>query len=185
MGYYLDLAAQLIVHPRLALRAITRGEQWGAAGIFWLFTILLLSMSSFVEGVGIFLGFLLCFLLCFTGLMLHGAIVHYAAGLLGGRGSARGLTAGFMASTFPAAFTVFASLAETLGIPFVSGVIGLFTLIWCFVLDVIVVSENYGLSTGRAVLVLMMPYVAVAILALGFFGLSMAVSLAALFSMTM
>ena len=59
MNYFLDLVYNLVMSPRMALRTITRGEQWISAGIIWLFTLFLLSLSSLIEGTGIILGFLL------------------------------------------------------------------------------------------------------------------------------
>ena len=43
MNYFLDLVYNLVMSPRMALRTITRGEQWIRAGIIWLFTLFVLS----------------------------------------------------------------------------------------------------------------------------------------------
>lgn len=182
MGYYLDLVGELIGHPRVALRTITRGEQWGIAAVFWIFTVLIMSLSSFIEGVGVFLGFLICLLVSLGALLLHSSMVHYIAGLMGGRGSARGITAGFMTTIFPFAFTVFASLSETVGIPAVPGIIGVASLIWVTVLDIIAVSENYGFTTGKAVLVILIPVIAAAAFALALLGLGTAIGVSAIMS---
>ena len=50
MNYFLDLVYNLVMSPRMALRTITRGEQWISAGIIWLFTLFVLSLSSLIEG---------------------------------------------------------------------------------------------------------------------------------------
>ena len=73
MNYFLDLVYSLMVHPRVALRAITRGEQWIVAGLIYLFTILIMSLSSLVEGPGVVLSFLLCLFIEMTLLLLHSA----------------------------------------------------------------------------------------------------------------
>ena len=70
MNYFLDLVYNLVMSPRMALRTITRGEQWISAGIIWLFTLFLLSLSSLIEGTGIILGFLLSLIAGITLLLL-------------------------------------------------------------------------------------------------------------------
>lgn len=183
MNYFLDLVYNLVISPRLALRTITRGEQWISAGIIWLFTLFVLSLSSLIEGAGIILGFLLCLISGLTILLLQSAIIHYIAGLAGGRGTARGVTAGLMADSFPLAFGVFASLISKLGGDVLAGVILMAALAWCFVLNVLTVSENYGMSWGRAVLILVAPAALAGAVVMGLIGIVTVMGVTAIMSM--
>ena len=79
MNYFLDLVYNLVMSPRMALRTITRGEQWISAGIIWLFTLFLLSLSSLIEGTGIILGFLLSLIAGITLLLLFIMLLDWPA----------------------------------------------------------------------------------------------------------
>ena len=181
MNYFLDLVYNLVMSPRMALRTITRGEQWISAGIIWLFTLFVLSLSSLIEGTGIILGFLLSLIAGITLLLLQSAIIHYVAGLAGGRGTARGITAGLMADSFPLAFGVFASLISKLGGEALA--IMMVALAWCFVLNVLTVSENYGMSWGRSVLILVAPAVLAGAVVMGLIGIVTVMGVTAIMSM--
>lgn len=183
MNYFLDLVYNLVMSPRMALRTITGGEQWISAGIIWLFTLFVLSLSSLIEGTGIILGFLLSLIVGITLLLLQSAIIHYVAGLAGGRGTARGITAGLMADSFPLAFGVFASLISKLGGEALAGAIMMVALAWCFVLNVLTVSENYGMSWGRSVLILVVPAVLVGAVVMGLIGIVTVMGVTAIMSM--
>ncbi len=149
MNYFLDLVYSLMVHPRVALRAITRGEQWIVAGLIYLFTILIMSLSSLVEGPGVVLSFLLCLFIEMTLLLLHSASIHYVAGWLGGRGSAKGITSGFMATVCPLSILVFSALADSFSLDVIAGIISCVAIVWHFILNIIAVSENYGFTWGN------------------------------------
>lgn len=183
MNYFLDLVYNLVMSPRMELRTITRGEQWISAGIIWLFTLFVLSLSSLIEGTGIILGFLLILIAGITLLLLQSAIIHYVAGLAGGRGTARGITAGLMADSFPLAFGVFASLISKLGGEALAGAIMMVALAWCFVLNVLAVSENYGMSWGRSVLILVAPAVLAGAVVMGLIGVVTVMGVTAIMSM--
>lgn len=159
MNSLLDLIYQLITRPKTALYAITAGERWQAAGIIWLFTVFILSLSSFVKETGMAAAFLICLITSAVSLLIHSAVTDYIAGLWGGRGTARGITAGFMASSLPYGFLVFAALLSRIpGGEILYSFIFFFALIWSWILDVIAISENYAFSTGKAVVVALMPW---------------------------
>lgn len=157
MNYFLDLVYQLLAHPRVALRTITRGERLAQAAIIWGAVIFLVSLSSIVEGPGFITVFGFCVLGFGITLLLHSAVIDYAAGMLGGRGSAKGITAGFMASSMPYAFSVFSTLLSMTVGSGAESLLGFVIAIWGFVLDVIAVSENYGFSTGKSVAIALIP----------------------------
>ena len=109
MNTVLDLIYRLLAHPTDAMSDVTTGEKMKESSIIWGFVILLLALSSVEAG-----SFVTAFLASFVGtgslLLIHSAVVDYISGLLGGRGTARGITAGFMCASIPYAFSVFFSL---------------------------------------------------------------------------
>ena len=145
--------------PRAALYDITRGERLREAGILWLFTLFLTAVSAFSEGPGLLVEFLAVLLFLGLSLLVHSAVTDYLSGLLGGQGSAKGITAGFMAASLPLAFSVFFTLAESIGLSFLSGIGSFAICVWTFVLDVLAIRENYFFSTGKSVLIAIAPYV--------------------------
>ena len=159
MNTFLDLVYSLIVTPRAALYDITRGERLREAGILWLFTLFLTAVSAFSEGPGLLVEFLAVLLFLGLSLLVHSAVTDYLSGLLGGQGSAKGITAGFMAASLPLAFSVFFTLAESIGLSFLSGIGSFAICVWTFVLDVLAIRENYFFSTGKSVLIAIAPYV--------------------------
>ena len=110
MNTVLDLIYRLLAHPTDAMSDVTTGEKMKESSIIWGFVVLLLALSSVEAG-----SFVTAFLASFVGtgslLLIHSAVVDYISGLLGGRGTARGITAGFMCASIPYAFSVFFSLS--------------------------------------------------------------------------
>ena len=102
MNTVLDLIYRLLAHPTDAMSDVTTGEKMKESSIIWGFVILLLALSSVEAG-----SFVTAFLASFVGtgslLLLHSAVVDYISGLLGGRGTARGITAGVMCASIPSA----------------------------------------------------------------------------------
>lgn len=177
MNYFLDLMYQLLVSPRQALRTVTRGEQLRQAALLWLFVNFVLALSSILEGPELLTRWFFTVVVMGLGLFLHSAVTDYCAGFLGGRGTAKGITAGFMAAAFPYAFAVFGGLLDlTLG--FGQGFLASLLFFWSFCLDVTAISENYGFSTGKALLVALIPFLVAATFFLCIFiaGLAAAVS---------
>ncbi len=183
MNYFLDLVYQLITRPRLAMRTITKGEKIGQAAFLWFFVIVMTSLTTLIEGPGLFTRILFC--LCGFGLslILHSAVIDYCAGFMGGRGSARGITAGFLAASLPYAFTVFGGVLALFGLTFLESLLGAIVVVWSFVLDVLAISENYGFSTGRAIGTACIPAILGAVFLLCLFLLGMAAAVAGLTQM--
>lgn len=158
MNYFLDLAFSLLMTPRKALSYMTGEEKLKDASLFWLFVVFLTALSAFQEGPGLVWQFILVVLFMGFSLLLHSAVTDYIAGLWGGLGTARGITAGFMAASLPFAFSVFFSLLDLTGISFLSG-LGTFLIgLWSFYLDVIAISENYRFHMGKSFVVALAPY---------------------------
>lgn len=177
MNLFLDLMYQLLTSPRQAFRVLTRGERLRQAGALWLFVVFLLSLTSLADGAGLGTAFFLCFLGMAILLFLHSAVIDYCAGLLGGSGTAKGITAGFMAASFPYAFLVFGGLLSAFG-GMGESLLGYAVFLWSFALDVLAVSENYRFSTGKALAVALIPAALFVLAAACFFflGLFAAVS---------
>lgn len=177
MTYFLDLMYQLLASPRQALRTVTRGEKLRQAALLWLFVVFLLSLSSLLEGPGLGVRFFVSAVVLGLALFLHSAVIDYCAGFLGGRGTAKGITAGFMAAAFPYAFSVFGGLLQMIA-GAGAGALETALFLWSFALDVLAVSENYGFSTGKALGVALIPAVLFALFFLCLFaaGLAAAVS---------
>lgn len=177
MTYFLDLMYQLLASPRQALRTVTRGEKLRQAALLWLFVVFLLSLSSLLEGPGLGVRFFVSAVVLGLALFLHSAVIDYCAGFLGGRGTAKGITAGFMAAAFPYAFSVFGGLLQMIA-GAGAGALETALFLWSFALDVLAISENYGFSTVKALGVALIPAVLFALFFLCLFaaGLAAAVS---------
>lgn len=90
------------------------------------------------------------------------AIWHLAALVLGGKGSYGGLFSGFAFAHLPAIFS--APLAVIGLLPGIVGALlsGLGSIglgLWSLVLSILAVRENYAVSTGRAILIYILPAV--------------------------
>ncbi|MDI6814617.1 MAG: Yip1 family protein [Dehalococcoidales bacterium] len=95
-------------------------------------------------------------------LVVSVAIYHLVALVLGGKGSYSGLFSGFAFAALPSIFSApLAVISLPLGIVgtmlYSLGSIGL--SLWVVVLYVIALRENYAVSTGRAILILLLPAV--------------------------
>jgi len=101
-------------------------------------------------------------LVVFTG------ICHLSASLFGGKGSYAGLFSGFAFANLPGVFA--APLAVVGMLPVVGALLaglGSFgVVVWSLVLSILAVRENYLVSTGRAVLIILLPFVALMVLGL-------------------
>ena len=90
-------------------------------------------------------------------LVIFTAICHLVASLLGGRGSYSGLFSGFGFASVPGIFV--APLAVIGMLPMVGpllSVLGNFgVIVWSLVLSILAIRENYLISTGRAILIVL------------------------------
>lgn len=178
MNEILDLAFAMLASPRQALMKITNEERLKDGFFLWLFVILVLAVSSFNDGAGLIIQFLIIFVLLGTFLLIHSSVIDYISGLWGGMGTAKGITAGFMASSIPLSFSVFFSFFDILGSTFLSGIVSFVIVCWSFYLDVLAISENYRFHTGKACAVALLPYLITAVffIALAVIGILAAAS---------
>lgn len=133
MNSFLDLAFSLITSPRKAMVVITNSEKLKEGFFFWIFVVLLMAISAFREGPGLILQFALLFLGMGTALLCHSAAIDYISGMWGGMGTAKGITAGFMAASLPLGFSVFFMLIGASGVNEISSA-GTFILSpWAFI----------------------------------------------------
>ncbi len=158
MNSLLDLAFSLLTTPRKALAYVTGGEKFLEALWLWLFVVLLCGISAFEEGPGILVQTLCVAFFMGIGILLHSAMTDYISGLWGGQGTAKGITAGFLAASLPMAFGVFFTFLEALGLSALTGLGGFIIWGWTFYLDLLAIRENYGFTTGKSFAINLAPY---------------------------
>lgn len=158
MNTLLDLIYRLIFHPVEAMSEVTTGEKIKESALVWAFVVLLLSLSS-VDAGGLVTAFLASSLGMGALLLMHSAVVDYLSGILGGRGTARGITAGFMCAALPYAFSVFFTFLGQFGLDGVHRLAVFAIGIWSFILDILAIRANYGFGKGKAFFISISPFV--------------------------
>lgn len=177
MNTVLDLIYRLLAHPTDAMSDVTTGEKMKESSIIWGFVVLLLALSSVEAG-----SFVTAFLASFVGtgslLLIHSAVVDYISGLLGGRGTARGITAGFMCALIPYAFSVFFSLIGQFGLDGIHKFAVFAIAVWSFFLDILAIRANYGFGKGKAFFISISPFLLCGMLITALFVIGIMTALA-------
>lgn len=174
MNQLLDLAMALISSPRHALMEITNEEKLKEGFFIWIFVVLLMSLSLFQQGPGLVMQFLLMVLFMGAALLVHSAVIDYISGFWGGMGTARGITAGFMAASLPMAFSVFFTFLAEAGVGALSGIGSFAIWIWSFYLDVTAIGQNYRFRPGKSFLIALTPYILIVIFFIALMALGVA-----------
>lgn len=174
MNQLLDLAMALILSPRQALMEITNEEKLKEGFFIWIFVVLLMSLSLFQQGPGLVMQFLLMILFMGAALLVHSAVIDYISGFWGGMGTARGITAGFMAASLPMAFSVFFTFLAEAGVGALSGIGSFAIWIWSFYLDVTAIGQNYRFRPGKSFLIALTPYILIVIFFIALMALGVA-----------
>ena len=174
MNQLLDLAMALIISPRQALMEITNEEKLKEGFFIWIFVVLLMSLSLFQQGPGLVMQFLLMVLFMGAALLVHSAVIDYISGFWGGMGTARGITAGFMAASLPLAFSVFFTFLAEAGVGALSGIGSFAIWIWSFYLDVTAIGQNYRFRPGKSFLIALTPYILIVIFFIALMALGVA-----------
>ena len=174
MNQFLDLAMALILSPRQALMEITNEEKLKEGFFIWIFVVLLMSLSLFQQGPGLVMQFLLMVLYMGAALLVHSAVIDYISGFWGGMGTARGITAGFMAASLPMAFSVFFTFLAEAGVGALSGIGSFAIWIWSFYLDVTAIGQNYRFRPGKSFLIALTPYILIVIFFIALMALGVA-----------
>lgn len=174
MNQLLDLAMALIISPRQALMEITNEEKLKEGFFIWIFVVLLMSLSLFQQGPGLVMQFLLMVLFMGAALLVHSAVIDYISGFWGGMGTARGITAGFMAASLPMAFSVFFTFLAEAGVGALSGIGSFAIWIWSFYLDVMAIGQNYRFRPGKSFLIALTPYILIVIFFIALMALGVA-----------
>lgn len=177
MNQLLDLAMALIISPRQALMEITNEEKLKEGFFIWIFVVLLMSLSLFQQGPGLVMQFLLMVLFMGAALLVHSAVIDYISGFWGGMGTARGITAGFMAASLPMAFSVFFTFLAEAGVGALSGIGSFAIWIWSFYLDVTAIGQNYRFRPGKSFLIALTPYILIVIFFIALMALGVAAAL--------
>lgn len=174
MNQLLDLAMALIISPRQALMEITNEKKLKEGFFIWIFVVLLMSLSLFQQGPGLVMQFLLMVLFMGAALLVHSAVIDYISGFWGGMGTARGITAGFMAASLPMAFSVFFTFLAEAGVGALSGIGSFAIWIWSFYLDVTAIGQNYRFRPGKSFLIALTPYILIVIFFIALMALGVA-----------
>lgn len=174
MNQLLDLAMALIISPRQALMEITNEEKLKEGFFIWIFVVLLMSLSLFQQGPRLVMQFLLMVLFMGAALLVHSAVIDYISGFWGGMGTARGITAGFMAASLPMAFSVFFTFLAEAGVGALSGIGSFAIWIWSFYLDVTAIGQNYRFRPGKSFLIALTPYILIVIFFIALMALGVA-----------
>ena len=174
MNQLLDMAMALIISPRQALMEITNEEKLKEGFFIWIFVVLLMSLSLFQQGPGLVMQFLLMVLFLGAALLVHSAVIDYISGFWGGMGTARGITAGFMAASLPMAFSVFFTFLAEAGVGALSGIGSFAIWIWSFYLDVTAIGQNYRFRPGKSFLIALTPYILIVIFFIALMALGVA-----------
>lgn len=174
MNQLLDMAMALIISPRQALMEITNEEKLKEGFFIWIFVVLLMSLSLFQQGPGLVMQFLLMVLFMGAALLVHSAVIDYISGFWGGMGTARGITAGFMAASLPMAFSVFFTFLAEAGLGALSGIGSFAIWIWSFYLDVTAIGQNYRFRPGKSFLIALTPYILIVIFFIALMALGVA-----------
>lgn len=174
MNQFLDLAMALILSPRQALMEITNEEKLKEGFFIWIFVVLLMSLSLFQQGPGLVMQFLLIVLFMGAALLVHSAVIDYISGFWGGMGTARGITAGFMAASLPMAFSVFFTFLAEAGVGALPSIGSFAIWIWSFYLDVTAIGQNYRFRPGKSFLIALTPYILIVIFFIALMALGVA-----------
>ncbi len=174
MNQLLDLAMALIISPRQALMEITNEEKLKEGFFIWIFVVLLMSLSLFQQGPGLVMQFLLMVLFMGAALLVHSAVIDYISGFWGGMGTARGITAGFMAASLPMAFSVFFTFLAEAGLGALPSIGSFAIWIWSFYLDVTAIGQNYRFRPGKSFLIALTPYILIVIFFIALMALGVA-----------
>lgn len=164
----------LIISPRQALMEITNEEKLKEGFFIWIFVVLLMALSLFQQGPGLVMQFLLMVLFMGAALLVHSAVIDYISGFWGGMGTARGITAGFMAASLPMAFSVFFTFLAEAGVGALSGIGSFAIWIWSFYLDVTAIGQNYRFRPGKSFLIALTPYILIVIFFIALMALGVA-----------
>ena len=174
MNQLLDLAMALIISPRQALMEITNEEKLKEGFFIWIFVVILMSLSLFQQGPGLVMQFLLMVLFMGAALLVHSAVIDYISGFWGGMGTARGITAGFMAASLPMAFSVFFTFLAEAGLGALPSIGSFAIWIWSFYLDVTAIGQNYRFRPGKSFLIALTPYILIVIFFIALMALGVA-----------
>lgn len=164
----------LIISPRQALMEITNEEKLKEGFFIWIFVVILMSLSLFQQGPGLVMQFLLMVLFMGAALLVHSAVIDYISGFWGGMGTARGITAGFMAASLPMAFSVFFTFLAEAGVGALPSIGSFAIWIWSFYLDVTAIGQNYRFRPGKSFLIALTPYILIVIFFIALMALGVA-----------
>ncbi len=171
MGPFLELLYDVIFSPAAAMRQIAARRPVGQAVAAFLLSIIIPAGAIYfvlqATAAGKFAGAFFAAAVCVRLLMwfVGSAVLQLVAELFGGQGSAVGLFAAIGFAHLPFIFAVPLAVAGLLlpegaaALLFAVGVLAL--VFWVLALTAVAIRDVHGLSTAKAVLVLLTPLLAV------------------------
>ncbi|MCL0056283.1 YIP1 family protein [Dehalococcoidia bacterium] len=165
----LETLIGVLARPTSTIRGICQQRPIGWAIIVYLVVSLVISAITWIEtgfydleGMGlpdlgmpaVLVGSLIISIIT---LVISTAICHLVASLLGGRGSYSGLFCGSAFAGLPRIFTAPLAVIGMLPMvgPLLSGLGNFGVMVWSLVLSILAIRENYLISTGRAILIVL------------------------------
>lgn len=157
------LTYDVLTKPKTTLATITKEQHIEEGMLIWFLTILLSVISIFAQWeqstvltfFGVYIGAGLFFL-------IRLGCLHGTARLLGGRGAVTGIAAGLCFADIPMNLATLAESFVFILPTEVIHVISIVAMVWSFVLTVMVVMGNYGMSVIRSVLAIFLPVIFIA-----------------------
>lgn len=169
----LEQIYDVLTHPVFALYKIAKQLSLQEAALLLVLNALIIALGQSQFHFAFLLSFVGTLAFSLLQIVIGAGIVHVFATFCGGHGDVRGLICATPYTQFPANLLLFGNAFTWLHLPALTGVWAFALSIWSLVLYVIAVAQNYGLSTSRAILVVILPFLCIAVLMFGIIATSL------------
>jgi len=154
---FFDELKGLLVQPVAAFQEIKEKPIIAALGFFAMVLLIFSVLSTIVDlnftnPIGLVVGIIVGYIFLFVIIFINAAILHLFVYLVGGRGGVE--------QTIKAVLYVHSHLTACGWIPFV----GLLGMLWSIILTIFGIRELHDLSTGKAVIAVILPVILLIIL---------------------
>lgn len=165
MNNFLEAFAGILLQPRETIGRIARNKNLALALLLYSLVLFFSFAAQIIVGeqrlAQLFLGLPFFLLMMIFLLFFLTAIFHLTSEFLGGQGRGMELFIGLAVSNLPYIFSAPAALLGRIEHPATKVIYGLFNLLlffWVLSLNITAIKEIEGLSTGRSLLVILMPF---------------------------
>jgi hypothetical protein len=180
MDYLLELFSGIFFQPRQTMERLAREQPLGSSVLLYLIIALLNSVVSlafwdpsrlglpsnlsreFLNALPRFMsyGVILSLIFALFTFLIMGAVFHLVAELMGGRGSVISLLSALGFASLPSLLNVPVTvIVGFTGLP-IGGLLTFLFAVWVIVLQVFAVQAVYKLTTGKSVLMVLTPIIA-------------------------